>query len=220
MIRTLGVVMATLLVISAARAEQYWIAYEGNDFPENEGWTRIWFDPQAERWIEDDALVIDSRASVSTCEWYEWHPDVTDPGTGEVFIAQWRLLVEEVTIGPYDPTVGIFSDDRWAVGFHFGEERIESVFEIDVSAAFEPGLFHDFELRSPDMRTYELYIDGSLAIQGSFWLSLMSSQVGWGDTIQGAASLTRWDYFRFGVVPEPSPALLLTVAVLAKRNRI
>ena len=26
----------------AANAEQCWIAYEGNDFPENEGWRRIY----------------------------------------------------------------------------------------------------------------------------------------------------------------------------------
>ena len=59
------------------------------------------------------------------------------------------------------------------------------------------------------MRAYDLYIDGNLAISGSFWFSLTPSRVFWGDSIQGGASLTHWDYFRFGVVPEPGPGLLL-----------
>ena len=44
---------------SPALAEQYWIAYEGDDFPENEGWTRTISAGGAERWIEDGALVLD-----------------------------------------------------------------------------------------------------------------------------------------------------------------
>jgi hypothetical protein len=189
---------------ASATAEPYWIAYEGNDFPENEGWAHIWSLPLAIRWIEDGSLVIDSRASGRTNDWYEWYPEWMNPGPGELFVAEWRLKVDELTIGWRDPSVGVFGDDSWGVGFNFNEDTITSVFEDDVSAQFEPHVFHDFELRTADMRAYRLYIDGSLAIQGAFWDSLTLSTVLWGDTVSGGASLARWDYFRFGVVPEPA----------------
>ena len=75
--------LAGLISVAAgAHAEPYWIAYEGNDFPENEGWIYIWSTPRAIRWIEDGALAIDSRASGATNDWYEWRPDTLNPGAG------------------------------------------------------------------------------------------------------------------------------------------
>jgi hypothetical protein len=208
--RMLTFVVAALgVLVAQAGADEYWIAYEGDDFPENEGWIRIWNPPLAERWIEDGALVIDSRASGATNEWYEWYPEWVNPEPGELFIARWRLRVDEVSIGWRDPTIGLYGDDYWGVGFNLNEDTIESVFEDDMSAHFEPQEFHDFEFRSADMRAYELYIDGFLAIEGSFWLSLSFSRVAWGDGVSGGASLTHWDYFRFGVVPEPGSLLLV-----------
>jgi len=200
-----------------ATAEEYWIAYEGNDFPENEGWLRISYG-QPERWLEDGCLVIDSRGSVSWVEFYQLNMGGNlDPGPGELFVMQWRLRIDEAYGG--DITVGVYSDDKWAAAFQLYADTISSVFELDTSAPFLPDVFHEFELRSSDMRSYELYIDDELAIEGSFWLSLTESRVGWGDSVQGAASLSRWDYFRFGVVPEPSSALLLGLGLLIRRDR-
>jgi hypothetical protein len=218
MIRIVCFAAVVAAFVPVAGADEYWIAYEGNDFPENEGWVRIWNPPLAERWIEEGALVIDSRASGATNEWYELYPEWVNPQPGELFIARWRLRVDELTIGWRDPTVGVFGDDSWGVGFNFNEDTIESVYENDVSAHFEPHVFHDFELRTADMRTYHLYIDGSLAIQGAFWDSLSSSRVGWGDTVSGGASLTHWDWFRFGVVPEPGSIVSMAMLLLAWDN--
>jgi len=35
-------VAALLAMASSALGEPYWITYEGNDLPENEGWNRSW----------------------------------------------------------------------------------------------------------------------------------------------------------------------------------
>jgi len=140
-----------------------------------------------------------------------------DPDLGELFVMQWRLRIDEIH-GP-DIGVAIFSDDRWAVGLSFEEGTVTSSFESGVSAVFEPWVFHEFEFRSNDMQAYQLYIDGDLAMEGSFWLSLTDSEVNWGDGVQGASSLSRWDYFRFGVMPEPSSALLLGLGLLIRRDR-
>lgn len=218
MTRIVFYLMVSALLATVARADQYWITYEGNDFPENEGWQRV-SNGQPERWLEDGCLVIDSRGSVSWVEFYQLDMGGNlDPGPGEVFVMQWGTLIDEV-VGYRDPGVSVFADTRWAVAFTFDEDTVMSVFEEDVSADFEPGVFHEFELRSADMLSYELRIDGEPAITGAFWLSLDASRVGWGDVVQGGASLVEWDYLRFGVVPEPSAGLLLGLAGLAGLTR-
>ncbi len=218
MIRTLGLAMAGLLVISTARAEQYWIAYEGDDFPENEGWTRTISAGGAERWIEDGALVLDGRQDIMIADSYSMLRSV-DPGPGELLLMRWRLNVDEVTMGHSDPHVAVFSDESWSVAFRFSESHVFNAFDLGMNAGFEPGIFHRFELWSCDMRTFELSIDDTLALSGDFVHVITVSKVAWGDGIVGAASMSRWDHFRFGVVPEPSSALLLGLGLLIRRDR-
>lgn len=212
MFRSLCLTIVLAAAIGGASADQYWIAYEGDDFPENQGWQRI-TGPLggAQRSIENGWLVIDSRASTSIVDFYRRDMNgQLDPDPGELFVMRWGVRIDEV-IGLFDLDVGVFSDEKWAVGLTLNENTIESVFETGVSASFSPGVPHQFELRSVDMRSYDLFIDGSLAMQGAFWLSLTESQIIWGDGVQGAASLSRWDYVRFGVVPEPSSGLLFAL---------
>ena len=66
------------------------------------------------------------------------------------------------------------------------------------------------------MTDYRFYIDGDLSFTGIFDpQSVNDSFVNFGDGTQGVASTARWDYFRFGVVPEPScVGLLILVAGL------
>ena len=89
MMRCLFVLLAALgVLVTPAGAEQYWIAYEGNDSPENEGWERTFCDPNgvvgqggAIRTIEDGALVLDSRESVMIVDFYQmWRPISVEPG--------------------------------------------------------------------------------------------------------------------------------------------
>jgi hypothetical protein len=208
--------------LSAATAEEYWIAYEGNDFPENEGWTREYGDENghgqggAERWLEDGALVLDGRRHPAIYDGYVMSRPI-DPAPAEVFIMAWRLKVEEVSAYE-DPTVVVFSDESWAVGFEFSETYLNSGFEPGVSVDFEPGVFHDFELRSSDMRAYALAIDGSVALNGQFVEVITASEVAWGDGVVGSASLSRWDYFRFGVVPEPGILSMLALGLFVGRR--
>ena len=214
MMRQILVPGLVLLAVQLAIGDEYWIAYEGNDFPESEGWTRVHGEIPAERWIEDGALVIDSRADVSIFDFVKMAFDGTlDPDPGEMFLMRWRLKVDQVE-GFYDPIIAVTSDEVapdefYSVGFGFQEDRVLSAFEPNVSAVFEPGVFHEYELRSFDMRSYRLYIDDDLAIEGVFYEVFGPTRVGWGDGVQGAVSLSRWDYVRFGVVPEPTIAILM-----------
>ena len=207
------------MLVSTAGADPYWYAYEGNDFPENEGWERYSSDPPAERWLEDGALFIDSRGIVGSTENYTVYFDSgVDPGPDETFVMSWGLTVEETTHS--DPGVYVQSDDLWTVMFLFDEEYLMSFYEPSVYVEIEPAVYHEYEMRSSDMRTYELYIDGDLAVEGVFFEGLFPPCVGFGDTTS-STSLAAWDYFRFGVVPEPATWLMIAalLPLLRRRNR-
>jgi hypothetical protein len=211
----IGVVLTVLLIVGAARASPYWVEYEpaNGHFPEQEGWERITWCGGDQRWLEDGWLVMDGMADARIVDYYEMRR-LLDPGAGEQFVMRWRIRIDELQ-WYHDPGVGVFSDENWAVGFEMSLDRIESVFEDDVGAPFEPGVAHRFELRSPDMRSYVLSIDDVPAIHGALWDSLSNSAVSWGDAVSGGAALARWDYFGFGVVPECNSFVLANAATWA-----
>jgi hypothetical protein len=219
MMRWLFVLVAALGTLAApAGAEPYWYAYEGNDFPENEGWERYATDPPAERWLEDGSFFLDSRAGVHTVDNYTIYFDEgVDPEPGETFIMSWKLNVHEAA--PWeDPGVYVISDDLWTVTFLFDEDTLMSFYEPTVYVELEPYVYHEYEMRSSDMRSYELYIDGDLAIEGVFFEGSFSPRVGFGD-ITGGTSLAAWDYFRFGVIPEPAAWLMVVILLPFSRRR-
>lgn len=205
--------IAVVLLVSStisARADQYWIAYEGNDFPENEGWTRGFSAGGANRYIEDGALVIDSLASTDVYDDYQW-VGLTNPEAGETFVMQWRSLVEQQTTW-FDASITLArSGPPGDLTVLLGPD---TVLMLDQWTEFQitPGLWHEYHLQSADMENFSLSVDGDLAISGTFQTpSILSAFVSFGDSWVGSASLSRWDYFRFGVVPEPPSDLLIAV---------
>ena len=212
-----------VLVVCAgsARGDPYWIAYEGDVFPEDAGWERIWGDWDGQfhgdgaiRTLEDGILTYDTTFDLGVYEFSRMErPGAIDPGPGEVFVVEWRLKVSDVT-GTADAGVFVASDDAWVLSMRFAEDHIVSGFEGLLEIPFEPGTFHDYRIESHDMRTYDLYIDGILARKGNFAPRFSDSEFGWGPGTQGASSMQRWDYIRFGVLPEP-PGVSLILFVLA-----
>ena len=227
MTRLLCFLTVCALAVSPASADEYWVSYQGNDFPENEGWTRIFSDKNGQgqggaiRTLENGTLVLDSLRSVWIVDFYDMERPI-HPDPGELFIMRWRLKIDSVPVRE-DPVVVVFSDAFAAVAFGFSETSLNSIFEPNVSVPFEPYEFHVFELRSYDMDRYELSIDGTPALDGRFVRVAEASRVAWGDGVQGATSLARWDYFEFGVVPEPSGLLCMLcglLPLLAKRRNL
>jgi hypothetical protein len=228
MTRMLCLTISLLAAGGIASAEQYWITYEGNDLPENEGWNRSWGNDDGEhhgdgayRTVEDGILTMDSLYDLRVYDYaYRYLYGEVDPNPGELFIAEWRMNVEENVGDHYDAVVTVASDDAWQLSFGLFPDHVESIWEDDVTLSVAPGVFHEYCVRTWDMRTYELYIDGNLVHEGTFWQGLLDSKLAWGDGVSGAASLAHWDYVHFGVVPEPSSALMLmTPCVCAGRRR-
>jgi len=57
-----------------------------------------------------------------------------------------------------------------------------------------------------------------VVVEGVFFEGFFSACVGWGDVVS-SWSLAEWDYFRFGVVPEPSGWLMALTALPCIRRR-
>jgi hypothetical protein len=211
--RSLLVLKLLLVAGVPALATPWWEAYEGDVFPEDQGWKRVHGSIPAQRWIDNGVLFIDSRADVRIYDGYEMvfgHP--VDPGLGETFVLRWRLKVDEEHGPFYDAEIGITSDEAgpntfYAAAFGFAEDRVFDAYQLNLWTPFEPGVFHDFEMRSSDMRAYLLYIDGALAMTGAFTEVFGPARVAWGDGVQGSTSLTEWDNVRFGVVVPEGSAL-------------
>jgi hypothetical protein len=220
---TIHVVLILFVVAALAQpavAEQYWIAWEGNDFPENEGWERIVNGPQpAERTLADGIMTMDGLADTQIDDYYRMDRPL-DPEPGEEFVMQWRIRVDEVIGHPlalYDPGVAVWSDDDWEVSLLFGTDFVY-IFHENILIGVDPDVYHTWEFRSSDMRSYDLMVDGALIHAGFFWEPTFErSKVTWGDKARGSASLADWDYFRFGVVPEPGTMILFLVAVFGPR---
>lgn len=215
--------LATIAALPAA-AEQYWVAYEGNDFPENVGWIRTYGNEQgprqggAMRSIANGALVLDSRESTQIYDFYKIERQL-NPESGELFVAEWRLRVLDNLGNPgtADSVFGIARDGGGTLSFGYFVDRVTSTregWELPVT----PLDFHQYRVESTDMINYSLWIDGDFAISGMWDLnSLNESFVGFGDAVQGAASLADWDYMRFGVVPEGSASVLLVLMAAVRR---
>lgn len=195
-----------------ARAAPYWVAYEGDDYPENVGWNRWTGYGGAERWLEDGCLVIDSRASQMIYDYYKISRQI-DPEPGELFISEWRIRVVE-TYGYHEAGLGFAPDGGGTLGLAYHVDRVYSDWE-GWSEAIAPGTFHEYRIESSDMEQYSFWIDNVWVRNGAWDLdSSNRSFVGFGDQGNGggAKSLVEWDYVRFGVVPERSG---LTMALMA-----
>jgi hypothetical protein len=215
-------VAGVLASAGVSQADQYWVAYEGNDFPEHIGWQRFSSNPPAMRWLEDGTLLLDSRKMLGISDSYGFaRPQAIDPGPGEHFLASWRLRIDAVR--SRDPGVVIMSDDARAVIFAYAEGNVINAFEPGMRVEFEPGVFHEFAFRSDDMLAYQLYMDGVPVMEGFFSPASSASAVAFGD-IATSASLVAWDYVRFGVVPEPRgasfPPVMLALTTAGRRRHL
>jgi len=209
--KLLAVAAVLLLAAAAAPAEPYWITWEGADYPENQGWERITYGGGCDRWLEDGAMVLDGLASTDVSDFYRLDASM-DIGPDEFFLTEWRLRVDEVP-GWEDPGINMTSLDQAMLTIAYSADRF-SILDEHIWIDFAPGVFHEYSLKSYDLVTYTLHIDGELAHTGQYTPAGWDSCVQWGDYGQDFRSLSTWDYVRFGVVPEPASALLGLAALL------
>lgn len=215
------VVLLTATLVAPAAATPYWIAWEGEDYPENEGWERHYGNEDgpwqggAERSIENGIMTIDSMRNHMIYDYYRIDRQL-NPDPGELFIAEWSVRILH-SLGPVpDATLGIARDGEGTLAFGF---RVDSVTSLREGWAYplSPDVLHAFRLESTDLLSYSLFIDGVYLRDGLWDLeSLNESFFAFGDGSYGGTvrSYSEWDYVRFGVIPEPETALMVSAVIL------
>jgi hypothetical protein len=215
-----------LSAASLAYATPYSVLFEGDRMPEEvPGYVRHFGGGGATRSIETDpngnsSYVCDSRASgwIWDTAYYAGQINPTEPG--ERFWAEWRLNVV-ADLGYPDTGVILAADNYYELFFNYAYDHVVSYYEYEGgqywSYPIAPGVFHAYRLESSDMVNYRLWIDGEVVRDGRWNTSLNHSFVSFGDEWCGnvpGGALVSWDYFRFGVVPEPkSMSLFVLVCV-------
>jgi hypothetical protein len=205
--------LVLMALVSAASADQFWVEYDASSgqFPEEVGWDRHVYGGGAERSFEDGFLVLDGLVGPDISDFYRMDATIA-LAPGERFVMQWRLRADEV-IGFGDPGVNFTVLGQALLTLVYYEDSIYSLDEFSTIATFQPGLFHDYLLTSTDLDTYTLRIDGELVHTGLLGASGWESGVEWGDYSR-SSSLSTWDSFAFGVVPEPATGAAISAATL------
>jgi len=213
-------------------AAPYWVSYEGNDFPENEGWNHYYGDGNwptehtALRSIEGGCLVINDLYDPRIFDGAQrmLRAEQVLPQPGETFVAEWRAWVDPRSAA-VDSGVGIVRGTvPDYIRFFLGPAGMQlEVPGGPVTVPYEPGVFHSFRAVATDGAALVLELDGNPVWSGAFNGELgpgLDTQIYFGNLVSGASSLVRWDYVRFGIVPEPLvfPTLLLLSGYL-RRNR-
>jgi hypothetical protein len=200
------------LSVPTALGDQFRIAWEGDDWPENQGWTRYTRAGGAVRTLENSELTIDSMADWQIVE-ESLIERPMELAPGEYFRAEWGLRVDDV-LWRDDPSLAVAAGPLGAVILSFTESRICSQLESRWIADFSPGVFHDYALMSSDFENYALFIDEQPVYLGRFMAPWPRSGLYWGDMVEGDCSISTWTYMRFGIVPEPGTAALSGLAGL------
>jgi len=207
------------------------VAFEGDSFPEDEGWIRSDRLYLADRYLADGWLVQTPLA----LEGNNWGQDdfyaySLAPFDGaDAFFLEWRMdttgLREEMfDVAPASIVLGGYR----GVLYHFTIARDQVLFRqfsLDHNVRYDiaPDVPHDYRLELYGEERYELYIDGDLidagVPEGAF--PTEDSVLKFGARATYVDSTTRWDYIRFGTIPEPATGILLLCAsaVLLRRRR-
>ncbi len=220
----IGVLSTIILLASAASATPYWIAWEGNDYPENEGWTRMHgpAGAQAVRTLAGGVMTIDGIQGAGVFDGYLIdRPGMLNPAAGETFVMQWRVRIDSIA-PPYlvDPGVAVLTDDAWLASFVYYQSHL-LLGASPYAVPFQPDSFHAWEFRSDDMRSFDLYLDGTPVLHAGlhFHGTTLLSRCTWGDSGTPSESKSTWDYFRFGVIPEPRFVVLVALTMVMARPR-
>jgi len=232
--RALVSLILLVLATSLGRADSFYLRYDADEtFPEQEGWTRYWDDPDGElvRTIEDGIFRLDTRGSSAIFDLYRVISDAFDLEGGERLEVTWRMQTVE-TSGSYgrsDVIVLIVNKDHAYAEFFLGRDFVSEDEELGGEPEHfynvDPGVPHVLEFVTDDMSDYELFVDGDFAFRGLFhgyaWHAV--PRVSFGDAMIGRTSLSEWDYVEVAVVPEASSsvlgAALVTVAWGYRRIR-
>lgn len=204
------------LIPLAALGDPFYYRYEADLFPETDGWSRQFSDPTGGlvRELDDGWVRLDTRASPQIFDLYRRVVPALALEPGAELRLTWRMQTVETDV--LGDTGDVFLAVTNAAGRYvylsLGPDfvRADNVPGGGAEHSFDlaPGVPHVYELRSSDMQTFSLHVDGAAAFSGVFGTSpIEPTIVAFGDAVQGLTSLSAWDFVEIAVTPEPPTAL-------------
>ena len=186
------------------------VSYEANSFP-GEEWERI-VDCAPERWTEDGWFHQDVESlrcdPVSDLDAYTRR--IGEFEGAATFFVEWRIEAdgdrEEIPFG--GPAV-LAAWSRGPVNYWFGMARdqlkfVQDSFHVILFVDIEPGVPHTFRLELFGDDAYRLFIDRGLVLFGvpGGRYPANTPGIAWQAQSRFSDSHVRWDYIRYGVIPE------------------
>jgi len=228
-------VLILLLLASGVRASV--ISYEGDVFPDSAGWARSDRQYLADRELIDGWFV--QRADVAVPGMPPNTPEVDEDdfyrrstvdfiGT-DAFFVEWRMETDGPREGfPNVSPAAIVLGGYSHAFYHFTIARDQARY---IDADLEVRLFdiapdvpHVYRLELNGTTSYRWLIDGQVVFQGipAGTYPNPDSEIVFGARAAGQPITARWDYIRYGVIPEPATGLMMILAasfVLRSRSR-
>lgn len=214
----LRVTLALALLAAPQAASADVVSYEGDVFPEDQGWERLGtFD--ADRWLVDGWLVQEVDLGV----WdplpggeQDYYRGLIPQFAGAPFFIEWRV----VTDAPRTEIDGVGGSALAVAGgsvmYHFtiAADQVRLVRGVpfdNIWVDIEPQVEHTYRLEVNRNVNFEWFIDGELIIseipEDDF--PTADARITWGASMWLTPSRNEWDYVRFGTIPEPATFLLL-----------
>jgi len=203
--------VAFVLAVAAHGSAQI-VSFEGDSFPETEGWTRIerLFPP--ERWVSNGWLrfrceVVAPERCEGEDEFYRW--DLVEFAGAQRFMLEWSVITD----GPRSEILDVAPVSCVAAGqrgvwFHTTVARDQALFLIDVRYPFwfdlEP-VVHTFRVDIYGEYWYEWSIDGRVRVaeRPEKQYPTADSFIIWGVRAACVDSVSAFDFVRFGIPDEP-----------------
>jgi hypothetical protein len=235
MIRAFVVVAASLAIKTVSGGV---ISYEGTVFPETEGWRRstslLYSDRTIENgWLVQRAEVIPTPPYLDTQEDDFYYHSLAAFSGASFFFLEWRVEADgpSSAIASVAPA-SIVAYGSFGIGYHFtiADDQIRLIRDNLLPIVFvdiEPGVPHTYLLELYGSDLYQFFIDGQLIDSGvpEGAYPTPDSEIVFGAraaTPEGVTTV-RWDYIRYGVIPEPATAALLlagtTLLILRRKPR-
>ncbi|MBU0718818.1 MAG: PEP-CTERM sorting domain-containing protein [Planctomycetes bacterium] len=202
------------------------VTYDGDVFPEDVGWERVG-SGYVLRTLEAGFLVQVGE-EIGFLDGYR--RSLTDFVGGETFFIEWRVETDAPSslLDVSGTPVVVVLGGSGAAFYHttITDSRVQLYRDTGIPLVYvdiEAGIPHTYRVELQGTASYAWYIDGELVDSGvpEGPYPTTDPQVIWSIRHYEIGNTTRWDYLKYGEIPEPGTVVLLLAgaACIAWRHR-
>lgn len=214
------------------------VSFEGDIFPEADGWSRetsLYFSNRSieQGWLVQQAEIVPQNPpNLDLSEDDFYRRSIAEFTGAEGFFLEWRVVTDGPRYGfPNVAPASIVAYGFRNVGYHFtiADDQVRLIRDNLLPLVYvdiESGVPHTYRLELYGAESYSFLIDGQVVDSGvpeGAYPTADSAIVFGGRAVHSVELTTvRWDYIRYGVIPEPATGLLLLLgasAIIVRRTQ-